>query len=216
MPIKHYNNKLQGHDQGIQSETSWGNSETTEAMIKGLAERGFKTLRIPVTWHNHLVDIDYTIDPKWMKRVKQIVQWGIKYGLYVILNIHHDNFAYNQEEDNYLTYGRGFYPNLRNIKESEKFIYNVWSQIATAFNNGFDHHLIFEGLNEPRLTGTPYEWWYKEGEPMCEEAAEVLNEYMRLIVKTIRETGGNGFKISSACFRLTAHRKIGAACPHPP
>ena len=189
-----HDTQLEGYDQGLSSESSWGNPNTTEAMIKGLAERGFKTLRVPVTWHNHLIDENYTIDPKWMQRVKTIVDWGIKYGLYVILNIHHDNFFYREQEDKAVEYGKGFYPNKRNIKESEKFIDNIWSQIAIAFNNGYDHHLIFEGLNEPRLTGTQYEWWYKVREPICEEAAEVLNEYMRLVVKTIRETGGNNEK----------------------
>ena len=188
------NHNLVGYNQGLSSETCWGNQRTTETMIKGLAERGFKTIRIPVTWHNHLIDDSYTIDPEWMQRVKTIVNWGIKYGLYVILNVHHDNFFYNQNEDNSLEYGQGFYPNKRNIKESEKFIYNIWSQIATAFNNGYDHHLIFEGLNEPRLSGTNYEWSYQASQPMCIEANEVLNEYMRLIVKAIRETGGNNEK----------------------
>ena len=181
-------------DQGVESETSWGNVLTTEEIIKGLADRGFKTLRIPVTWHNHIVDENYTIDPEWMKRVKTIVDWGLKYGLYVILNVHHDNFFYSAKDDKPVTYAKGFYPNLKNIKESEKFIYNIWSQIATAFNTGYDHHLIFEGLNEPRLTGTEFEWNFNKNEPICVEAAEVLNEYMRLIVKTIRETGGNNEK----------------------
>ena len=189
-----HDRQLKGYDQGLSSESSWGNPFTTEAMIKGLAERGFKTLRVPVTWHNHLIDDNYTIDPEWMQRVKTIVDWGIKYGLYVILNIHHDNFFYNEKEDNSLKYGRGFYPNRRNIKESEKFIHNIWSQIAIAFNNGYDHHLIFEGLNEPRLTGTQYEWNFNNRASTCKEANEVLNEYMRLIVKTIRETGGNNEK----------------------
>ena len=189
-----FNNNVEGHDQGLSSETSWGNPKTTEQMIKGLADRGFKTIRIPVTWHNHLIDDNYTIDPEWMQRVKKIVDWGIKYRLYVILNIHHDNFFYNENEDKSLEYGNGFYPNKRNIKESEKFIYNVWTQIATAFNNGYDHHLIFEGLNEPRLVGTRFEWSYQIMDPMCREANEVLNEYMRLIVKAIRETGGNNEK----------------------
>ena len=67
-------------------------------------------------------------------------------------------------------------------------------QIATAFNNGYDHHLIFEGLNESRLLGTQYEWLYKGGEQICEEVAVELNEYMRLIVKAIRENGGNNAK----------------------
>ena len=189
-----HNNRLVGYDQGLGSETSWGNPNTTEAMIKGLAERGFHTLRVPVTWHNHLIDENYTIDPKWMQRVKTIVDWGIKYGLYVILNIHHDNFFYNEKDDKSLEYGKGFYPNRRNIKESEKFIYNVWSQIATAFNDGYDQHLIFEGLNEPRLSGTQYEWSFDPRNEVCRDAADVLNEYMRLIVKAIRETGGNNEK----------------------
>ena len=189
-----HNRRLEGHDQGLSSETSWGNPNTTEEMIKGLADRGFKTLRVPVTWHNHLIDENYTIDPNWMKRVKEIVDWGIKYGLYVILNIHHDNFFYNKEEDRSLKYGEGFYPNKRNILESEKFIYNVWTQIATAFNSGYDHHLIFEGLNEPRLVGTDFEWTFDPSNEICQEANKVLNEYMRLIVKAIRETGGNNEK----------------------
>ena len=189
-----HDSKLIRYDQGLESEISWGNPYTTEEMIKGLADRGFKTLRVPVSWHNHLIDEQFTIDPEWMKRVKTIVDWGIKYGLYVILNVHHDNFFYNKNDDKSVPYGKGYYPNLRNIKQSEKFIYNIWSQIVTAFNDGYDHHLIFEGLNEPRLTGTEFEWNYKNDEPICKEAAEVLNEYMRLIFKTIRESGGNNEK----------------------
>ena len=37
--------------------------------------------------------------------------------------------------------------------ESEKFLYNVWKQTAYSFNEGYDHHLVFEALNEPRLRG---------------------------------------------------------------
>ena len=160
-------------------------------MIEFIASSGFKSIRIPVTWHNHLIDENYTIDPQWMKRVKTIVDWGIKYGLFVILNTHHD--IYTQFEQP-LTYGRGYYPLKRDMKESEKFIYNVWKQITEAFNNGYDHHLIFEGLNEPRLLGTEFEWYYKVGDPLCEEAGTVLNEYTKLIVKAIRESGGNNEK----------------------
>ena len=182
---------IKGHNQGLKSETCWGNPETTEEMIETIAKTGFKTLRIPVTWHNHLVDERYTIDPEWMKRVKTIVDWGIKHGLYVILNDHHDNY---DNDKGPLTYGLGYYPSRRDIKESERFIYNLWRQIAIAFNNGYDHHLIFEGLNEPRLIGTEFEWSYRRGEPLCVEAEQVLNEYMSLIVKAIRDSGGNNKK----------------------
>ena len=173
------------HNEGLETETCWRNPYTTEEMIEFIAKSGFKTLRVPTTWHSHLIDDKYTIDPEWMKRVKTIVDWGLKYGLYVILNDHHDNY---DNDKGPLFYGKGYYPLRRDIKESEKFIYSVWRQIALAFNNGYDHHLIFEGLNEPRLVGTEFEWYYNPRESICLEACDVLNEYMRLIVKAIRDS----------------------------
>ena len=178
-------------NQGLESETCWGNPETDEELIHYLVKTGFKAIRIPVTWHNHLIDDKYTIDPEWMKRVKTVVDWCIKAGLYVILNTHHDNAQPNIFP---LQYGKGYYPLNKDIEQSEKFIYNVWKQIAIAFNNGYDHHLIFEGLNEPRLIGHTYEWWYNPEDWTCQEAADVLNEFHQLIHKAIRETGGNNEK----------------------
>ena len=178
-------------NQGLDSETCWGNPETTEELIDYLVLTGFKAIRIPVTWHNHLIDDKYTIDPAWMKRVKTVVDWCINRGLYVILNTHHDNA---EQRNNSLKYGQGYYPLVKDIVESERFIYNVWKQIANAFNSGYDHHLIFEGLNEPRMIGMKHEWWYQVGDKTCEEAATVLNEYQRLIHKAIRETKGNNAK----------------------
>jgi len=177
-------------DQGLDSEISWGiTTRTTEQLIKGLVNKGIKTIRIPVTWHNHIIDNNYTIDPAWMKRVKEVVDWCINNGLYVIINTHHDN-CQNME----VKYGQGYYPLRENNVESETFLYNTWRQIALAFNNGYDHHLIFEGLNEPRLIKTSYEWNFKKGDSYCEEASSVINEYLKLIVKAIRTTGGNNEK----------------------
>ena len=178
-------------NQGLDSETCWGNPKTTPELIDFVAKSGFKAIRIPTTWHNHLIDDKYTIDPKWMKRVKKVVDICLEKGLYVILNTHHDNAEPNRMP---LPYGRGYYPLKKDIVESEKFIYNVWVQIATAFNNGYDHHLIFEGLNEPRLIRSQYEWWYNPEDWSCQESATVLNEWHRLIHKAIRETGGNNKK----------------------
>ena len=127
-------------NEGLSSETNWGNPKTTEAMINKLVSKGFKSIRVPVTWHNHLIDKKYTIDPNWMKRVKAVVDLCIKKGLYVMLNVHHD------QADSGLSYGKGYYPRNSQKTESEKFLLNVWSQIALAFNNGYDNHLIFEAL----------------------------------------------------------------------
>ena len=176
------------HDEGIISETSWGNIETNEDIIDELVRKGFKAVRIPVTWHNHLIDKNYTIDPKWMWRVKTIVDWCIYKGLYVILNTHHDQAKHR---DISIEYAEGYYPLNKDMIESEKFLYNIWRQIAIAFNNGYDHHLIFEGLNEPRMADLEHEWSYDENDSNCKEAADVLNEYNRLILYAIRTTAGN-------------------------
>ena len=178
-----------GLNQDVDSETCWGNPKTTKEMIVTLKEKGFKTIRLPTTWRNHIIDKKYTIDPNWMKRVKEIVDWCIDAGLYVILNDHHDNADLIEDES--IPYGSGYFPLLKDLEESERFLYNVWKQITIAFNNGYDHHLIFEGLNEPRLKGHKNEWSFKKEDPTCEEACSVLNKYMELIVKTIRESGGN-------------------------
>ena len=175
-------------DQGLSSEECWGNPKTTEAIIDGLVKKGFKTIRIPVTWHNHLIDNKYTVDPQWTTRVKTVVDMCLSKGLYVILNTHHD------QADNNVSYGKGYYPNRNNREESEKFLLNIWSQITLAFNNGYGHKLIFEPLNEPRLRGDTHEWWYAPGDAKCEEGIEVLNEFNSLIHTVIRKSGGNNAK----------------------
>ena len=77
-------------NQGLESEECWGNPKTTEAMIDGLVKKGFKSIRVPVSWHNHLIDNKYTVDPEWTSRVKTVVDMCLSKGLYVILNTHHD------------------------------------------------------------------------------------------------------------------------------
>ena len=177
----HNNNGL---NEGVSTETSWGNPLTTSTMIANIVSKGFKTIRIPVTWHNHLVDYSYTIDPNWMNRVKEVVDMCISNGLYVILNVHHDQSDYG------VSYGKGYYPMSNQLAESERFLLNIWSQITVAFNNGYDHHLIFEALNEPRLKGLSQEWYY-DGSSNAEDAIQSIMEYNNLIHYVIRSSGGN-------------------------
>ena len=46
-------------------------------------------MRLPVHWFNMMTD-EYIINSDYVTRVKQIVDWALDAGLYVILNIHHD------------------------------------------------------------------------------------------------------------------------------
>ena len=70
-------------------ETCWGNPMTTRQMIAAVRERGFNTIRIPVTWAQ-FIDSNGNVDPAWMARVREVVDWSLEEGLYVILNVHHD------------------------------------------------------------------------------------------------------------------------------
>lgn len=179
-----------GSHAGLSSETCWSQPKTTKEMIDGLAKSGIKTIRIPVSWSNHIIDKNYTIDPKWMSRVKEIVDWAIENEMYVILNSHHDVYHSNTQ----MPYGKGYYPSSKNYDESTAFLKNLWAQISLAFNNGYDEHLIFETLNEPRLRGTNQEWWFDSSKNESIDAAKVLNNFNQLIVDTIRSSKGNNSK----------------------
>ncbi|MBQ6028012.1 MAG: cellulase family glycosylhydrolase, partial [Treponema sp.] len=77
---------------GNNTETCWGMPKTTQAMIAGIKAKGFSAIRIPISWHDH-IDSKYTVSPSWMARAKEIVDWAIAEGLYVIINVHHDNIT---------------------------------------------------------------------------------------------------------------------------
>ncbi len=175
----------QNGNAGLSTETCWSQPYTTQAMIKGLANSGIKTIRIPVSWHNHITDTNnYTIDSAWMTRVKTIVDWAIEEDMYVILNIHHDN-----SEDKNLQYG--FYPNSQNKSESIKFLTSIWNQICKTFNNNYDEHLIFEVMNEPRLVGDEHEWGFQSSCATCIDCMNCVNEFNQECLDVIRSTGGN-------------------------
>src|SRR5574344_807031 len=178
---------------GVSSETSWGAPTTTEAMIKGIASAGFKTIRITITWHNHMSNAStYTIDTAWMARVKKFVDWAYDAGLYVIINVHHDTAAATG-----VVAGQGYYPASDDQTISETFVSKVWTQIATVFNNDYDEHLVFEVLNEPRLRDNKnnHEWWYESSSTECTTALTLIEDYEQKGLDAIRATGGNNASV---------------------
>ena len=59
-----------------QWETAWGNPKTTRDMIKAVKAAGFDAIRVPVRWVPHITDYStMTVDPVWMARVKEVVDW---------------------------------------------------------------------------------------------------------------------------------------------
>src|SRR5438445_11464425 len=76
-------------------ETAWGNPRVTQPFLEGLRAQGFKSIRIPVTWGQHEgAAPHYTIDPVFLARVKQVVDWALADHFYVLTNIHHDSWQW--------------------------------------------------------------------------------------------------------------------------
>lgn len=171
---------------GLETETGWGMPKTTEVMISAIKAAGFKTIRIPVSWHNHITDkTNYTIDSTWMVRVKTIVDWAYNKDMCVIINIHHDNLKESQLSGN-CGFALSKDSTLQN--QSKAYIEKVWTQIATAFAD-YDNKLIFEVLNEPRdvdgeVTGN--EWWCNQKSIM-----DIITSYEQVAINAIRAVPGN-------------------------
>ena len=160
----------------MQLEKYWNGCMTTPEMFDELKNAGFRTVRIPVSWHNH-VDQDFKISANWLNRVKVVVDYAYSRGLYVILNTHHDvNTQF-------------YYPLEKYSEISQRYIKEIWTQLADKFAD-YDEHLIFESMNEPRLKDTNYEWWIDQNSAQCREAIECINQLNQLFVNTVRASGG--------------------------
>ncbi|MDQ0877766.1 endoglucanase [Paenibacillus sp. V4I3] len=117
-------------------ETAWGNPRVTKEFIKEIRKQGFKSIRIPITWSGRMEGApDYTINPAWMDRVQQVVDWSLEEGLYVMINIHHDSWMWVSKA-----------PANHDAVLAQ---YNaIWKQTADRFKNHSDK-LMFESVNEP-------------------------------------------------------------------
>lgn len=153
-----------------EQETAWFNPITTEPMIKAIKDMGFKILRVPVTWSWQFNKQTYKINAEWMKRVNDVVDYGINNDMTVILNLHHENWQFPSEE---------------NYPTAKKILISLWQQIADNFKK-YENNLIFEAMNEPRKEGTPHEW--NGGD---EEGRNVVMKLNQHFVDTVRATGGN-------------------------
>ncbi|MEU5098453.1 cellulase family glycosylhydrolase [Streptomyces sp. NPDC020996] len=122
----------------IPDETSWGNPLVTKALFDTIKAEGFRSVRIPVTWTDHQsATAPYTIDATFMNRVKQVVDWALSDGLYVVINVHHDSWqwisAMPTDHDNVLARFNA-----------------IWKQVAAEFKDS-PQTLLFESINEPQF-----------------------------------------------------------------
>ncbi len=160
----------------LRLESYWCGIKTSREMISAVHAAGFRSIRIPVSWHNH-VDSDFQINAAWMDRVQEVVDWCMEEGFYIILNTHHDVDP------------RFYYPDSQHAESSEKYLTAIWSQIAERFRD-YDEHLILESFNEPRLKDTNVEWWLNPLDPRCIDSAKEISRLNQVFVSTVRAAGG--------------------------
>ncbi len=173
-----------------EGECSWCNPPVEEDIFDYVKKAGFKTVRIPVTWAYHIGPApDYKVDPQWMDRVEQVVDWALKRDFYVIIDAHHDSsvwfskMAIDPETGRYVN----DYDN-QIIKLEE-----LWRQIAERFNRK-NEKLIFEIVSEP-LDGDREAKLEKptnldNPEVKHNLTAEQMNDLNRRILRIIRASGG--------------------------
>ena len=155
----------------FESEEEWNNPKTTEKMIATIADAGFQSIRIPVTYYNHL-DENKQIDPAWLDRVEEVVNYALDNDLYVVMNVHHDTGHDGWIRSEVATYER----------DSAELI-NLWTQIATRFKD-YDHRLLFEGTNE--ILNSDKNWNWEDSW----DDFRITHKLNQDFITTVRNTGG--------------------------
>jgi endoglucanase len=155
----------------LADETHWGNPKTTKALVDAVRKAGFTTLRLPVSWDDHMSGSARTIDPAWLDRVEEVARYALDDGMTVIVNIHHNN---DWEA-----------PTTANEAAAKDTLVKLWTQIATRLG-GYDHHLVFEVMNEPRVAPNGVDDWVGKA-----EYYDVLNRLDAAALAAVRATGGN-------------------------
>lgn len=169
-------------------EVLWGQPVTTQAMLSAMKAAGFDTIRIPVAWMTNATTLalngDYTIDPAYLDRVAEIVDYARSAGMYVIINDHWDGGWWGMfgSED----------PATRQLA-MDAYI-GMWTQIATRFA-GYSDYVIFESANEE--LGARFD----ENSVYCSDSVvtylpdneryALCNQVNQVFVDTVRATGGN-------------------------
>ena len=159
---------------GLDAETAWQDTRTTQEIINYVRSQGFRSIRIPCAWvMGHISDpVSNTIDSAWMARVKEIVDYSLKAGLYVVINQHWDG---GWLENNIDKTGTAKTNNMAILQR-------CWEQIAETFKD-YDERLLFAGLNEPNSEDNPKD-----------TTIQNLIDYEQKFIDVLRASGGNNAK----------------------
>jgi endoglucanase len=167
-------NQLEANINGYPSETAWGQPTVTQALIDRVKAAGFQTIRIPVSYLNNIgPGPDYTIDPAWLNRIQQVVDYAYNRDMHVVINMHGDGYK--------TITGSWLICDASSQSTIKAKYQRVWQQVASRFQD-YDQRLILESMNEEFTGdyGTPTQPCYSN-----------INDYNQIFVDTVRRAGGN-------------------------
>ena len=179
--------------QGLDSESCWGQSVTKPELLKMMKDAGFGAIRVPVTWYNHM-DVTGKVDAAWMARGHEVVDYVINQGLYCIINVHHDTGA-DSYSGGKLTHYAWIKADMDNYNQNKDRYEYLWKQIAEEFKD-YGQQLLFESYNE--MLDKLSSWCFasfstseKYDAAVARSAYDAINSYAQSFVSTVRATGGN-------------------------
>ena len=154
----------------------------TKNTIKAVYDEGFRSIRIPMSWSNHMTN--GKINEQWMNRIQEVVDYIYKdyEDLYVMITL--------------MDGARGYDLSNANRTKTMNLVHNVWEQVSETFKD-YDERLVFENLNEPMYsekiqwdmnpTDSKYSSLYKE-------ANKNLMDYNQEFVNVVRASNSDNNK----------------------
>jgi aryl-phospho-beta-D-glucosidase BglC (GH1 family) len=114
------------------TEGGWNNPKAQEYYFDLYKDAGFDCVRIPVRYDNYTGKTPpYKVSDAWLNRIEEVAEWGLKRGLFIVINTHHDDWI------------KSSYTEANKVRFD-----SIWSQIAVRFKDKTEK-LIFEIINEP-------------------------------------------------------------------
>lgn len=162
-------------------EEIWHNPMITQEYFNFLRDEGYDHIRLPININRHYIDIaNQVVDPLWIKHIRDVINMINKTGLPVILTLQNDladltissSSFQSLYDDSYTIYQDNTARTLR-----------IWEIIAEEFNDFSNDDLIFDLISELCFCDTTW----TDNEKSC----LILKKLFKLLVKTVRDTGGN-------------------------
>lgn len=148
----------------IPDEGSWNNPPVKASTFDDIVAAGFKGVRIPVTYTHHFLSEapDYEVDPVWLQRVSDVIDFALARGLYVVTNVHHDSWEWADVRTGDMDVIKAKYRSL-------------WTQIGKKLACK-PAQVAFEDINEPPADTAAH--------------GARVTELSRIFLEVLTETGG--------------------------